>query len=333
MSELNPDARLLIVDDCVANISLLRNILHRLGFTQIDTISDSRETFEHVAEFRPDLIILDLNMPHLDGFAVMQELGKVIPRGTFLPVLVLTADATGETKRKALAAGATDLVTKPFNSAEVFMRIRNLLQIRFLHLQLQGQNETLEVKVAERTRELLAMQQQVVAQERLRAFGEMAGGIVHDFNNALMSVIGYSEILLNDDEMLRDYKVAREFLQIMNTAGRDASQVIGRLRDFYRPREMTDVFTRVDLNEVIEQAVPLTQPKWKGQALADGRTIQVELDLAKLPPVSGNASELRDVATNLIFNAVDAMTTGGIITLRSSTDNGQAIFEVSDTGV
>ncbi|MEA3210294.1 MAG: hypothetical protein QOE70_3351 [Chthoniobacter sp.] len=332
MSELNPDARLLIVDDSVANISLLRNILHRLGFTQIDTITDSRETLARVEAFRPDLIILDLNMPHLDGFGVMQQLSKIISRETFLPVLVLTADATAETKRKALSAGATDLVTKPFNSSELFMRIRNLLHIRFLHLQLHGQNQTLELKVEERTRELREMQQRVVAQERLRAFGEMAGGIVHDFNNALMSVIGYSEMLLNDDDLLRDFNTARAFLKIMNTAGQDAAQVISRLRDFYRPREITDVFRRVDLNEIIEQAVPLTQPKWKGQALAEGLTITVELDLAKLPPISGNAAELREVATNLIFNAVDAMPAGGRITLRSSAEHGQAVLEISDTG-
>ena len=332
MNELNPDARLLIVDDSVANISLLRNILNRLRFTQIDTITDSRETFARVEEFRPDLIILDLNMPHLDGLAVMQQLSKLIPRDTFLPVLVLTADATAETKRKALAGGATDLLTKPFNSSELFMRIRNLLQIRFLHLQLRAQNETLELKVEERTRELRGSQQQVVAQERLRAFGEMAGGIVHDFNNALMSIVGFSEILLNDEDMLRDPKTARDFLRIMNTAGKDAAQVIGRLRDFYRPREETDVFSCVDLNEIIEQAGPLTQPKWKGQALADGRTITVKLDLANTPPISGNPAELREAVTNLIFNSVDAMPAGGTITLRSSAENGQAVLEVSDTG-
>ena len=332
MSELNPDARLLIVDDCVANISLLKNILNRLGFTKIEAVTDSRETFARIEAFQPDLIILDLNMPFVTGFDVMLQLKSLIPRDTFLPVLVLTADATGETKRKALASGATDLVTKPFNSSEVFMRIRNLLQIRFLHLQLHADNRTLEVKVEERTRELHDMQQQVVAQERLRAFGEMAGGIVHDFNNALMSVIGYSEMLLGDDEMLRDFDTARDFLKIMNTAGQDASHVISRLRDFYRPRAVTDVFSRIDLNEVIEQAVPLTQPKWKGQALADGRTITVELDLAKTPPISGNAAELREVAINLIFNAVDAMPAGGTITLRSGSENEQAVLEVIDTG-
>jgi signal transduction histidine kinase len=332
VSALNPKGRLLIVDDSVENISLMRNILNRLGFTEIDTITDSRETLARVGAFRPDLIILDLNMPHLDGIAVMQQLKKVISRETILPVLVLTADATGETKRKALAAGASDLITKPFNSSEVFMRIRNLLLIRFLHLQLQAQNETLESKVADRTRELLQMQQKLFGQERLRAFSEMAGGIVHDFNNALMSVIGYSEMLLNDDDMLRDFDTARGFLKIMNTAGQDASHVISRLRDFYRPREITDVFARLDLNAVIEEAVALTQPRWKGQALAAGQTIKVEMDLAKLPSISGNASELREAATNLIFNAVDAMPMGGTITLRSSAENGQALLEVSDTG-
>jgi signal transduction histidine kinase len=332
MRPLNANARLLLVDDCVANISLLENILNRFGFTQIETVTDSRETFARIEQFKPDLIILDLNMPHLDGFAVMQHLSKTVPRDTFLPVLVLTADTTGETKRKALSSGATDLVTKPFNPSEVFMRIRNLLEIRFLHLELHAQNQTLEVKVAERTRELRDMQQQIIAQERLRAFGEMAGGIVHDFNNALMSVVGYSDILLNDGNLLRDPKKTREFLEIINLAGQDAAQVISRLRDFYRPRELTDLFTRVNLNEIIEQAVPITQPKWKGQALAEGRTIIMRLDLAKLPPVSGNAAELREIATNLIFNAVDAMPSGGVITLRSSAEAGIAIMEVSDSG-
>lgn len=332
MRELNPDARLLIIDDCVANVSLLRNILNRLGFTRIETVTDARESFARIEAFGPDLIILDLNMPHLDGFEVMAQLAKTISRDTFLPILVLTADATSQTKRKALAAGATDFLTKPFNSSELFMRIRNVLQIRFLQLELRAQNETLEVKVLERTRELAAAQRQVVAQERLHAFGEMAGGIVHDFNNALMSVIGYSDILLHDDQMLNDRETAREFLKIMNTAGKDASQVISRLRDFYRPRETTDIFAQVDLNEILQQAAALTQPKWKGQALADGRTIQIDFDLAKLPAVSGNAAELREVATNLIFNAVDAMPSGGRITLRSGSEYGDAVIEICDEG-
>jgi signal transduction histidine kinase len=295
-------------------------------------VTDPRESVARIERFRPDLIVLDLHMPHIDGFAVMQQLAPVLARESFLPVLVLTADVSAVTKRKALAAGASDLLTKPLDASEAFMRIRNLLEMRFLHRQLQEQNQTLETKVAERTRALREMQQQVVAQERLRAFGEMAGGVVHDFNNALMSVIGYSEILLQDDEMLRDLKTARNFLTIMNTAGKDASQVISRLRDFYRPRELADVFTTVNINDLLEQAVPLTQPKWRDQALANGRAITVQLDLAKVPPIAGNPAELREVATNLIFNAVDAMPGDGTITLRTDHEGDKVVVEVIDTG-
>ena len=326
-------ARLLLVDDNVANICLMTNILNRIGVRFIESTTDPRETFALVDRFKPDLIMLDLNMPHLDGFAVMQQLGRIIPRETFLPILVVSSDSTGETTRRALAAGAADIQAKPFNTSELFMRVRNLLQMRFMHRQLQDQNETLEIKVAERTRELRAAQQQVIIQERLRAFGEMAGGVVHDFNNALMSVIGYSELLLHDDEQLADLQTTRRFLKVINTAGMDASNVISRLRDFYRPREAIDLFSRVDLNEIIEQSVPLTQPKWKDHALAEGRQIMLVLDLAKVPAISGNASDLREIATNLIFNAVDAMPNGGTITLRSCSIGGDAVFEVIDTGV
>ena len=332
MTELLQVARIVIVDDDVANICLLQNVLNRVGFRNVESFADSRESFSRIAESAPDLIILDLNMPFLDGFGVMQQLDQAGLRDNFLPVLVLTADATSKTKRKALAAGASDLLTKPFDASEVFMRIRNLLEMRFLHRQLQEHNQTLEAKVADRTRELRDVQQQVVAQERLRAFGEMAGGVVHDFNNALMSVIGYSELLLDDEEMLTDLPTARSYLKIMNTAGHDASHVISRLRDFYRPKDVVDVFTAVDLNEIIEEAVPLTRPKWKDQALATGRSIHIQLELAKVPPILGNAAELREVVTNLIFNAVDAIEHEGTITLRSGSEADEVLIELIDTG-
>ena len=126
--------------------------------------------------------------------------------------------------------------------------------------------------------------------------------------------------------------MVRRFVTIMNRAGQDASHVISRLRDFYRPREAIDVVATVDLNEILEQAGPLTQPKWKDQALAEGRQFRIEMDLAKLPAILGNASDLREIATNLIFNAVDAMPAGGTITLRSSHVGGEVILEVIDEG-
>jgi signal transduction histidine kinase len=325
-------ARLLLVDDEVSNLCLLQNILNRMGYRAIEMLTDSRETFNRIESFQPDLLVLDLNMPHLDGYTIMQQLGKRAPDDEFIPVLVLTADATPHAKRRALAAGASDLLTKPFDTSEAIMRIRNLLEMRALHRQLRDRNESLEVKVAERTLELREAQRQIVAQERLRAFSEMAGGVVHDFNNALMSIIGYSEILLQDSGMRSNPEIVQEFLTIMNTAGRDASHVVGRLRDSYRPREDSDVFLPVELNKILEEVVPLTQPKWRDQALSSGRVISLEFDLANIPNISGNAHELREVATNLIFNAVDAMPSGGAITLRTRRDGDHIMWEVEDSG-
>jgi signal transduction histidine kinase len=332
-------ARILIVDDNVSNVALLNSMLSRIGYGNLRHTTDSREVLALFGEFKPDLVILDLMMPHLDGFEVMQQLDAVIPAEAWLPILVLTADITPAIKRKALSAGATDFLHKPFDAAEIFMRIGNLLQTRFLHLAAQNQNQLLEQRVAERTEELSTALEQLketqrimLQQERLRAFGEMAGGVVHDFNNALMSIIGYTELLLNDPAMLDDQPAVLGYLQTMNTAGRDAAHVVGRLREFYRPREEADVFECVALNQLIEQAVALTQPKWRDQARADGRTIVIDLDMEKVPTIAGNPAELREVLTNLIFNAVDAMPTGGTITMRTFRLAEKVGFEVTDTG-
>jgi signal transduction histidine kinase len=332
-------ARILTVDDDVGIVSLLENVLNRTGFVHHSTLTDSREAISRIFESQPDLILLDLNMPNVTGFDVLHELRAKLPPDAFLPVLVITGESDPRTKRKALAAGATDFLQKPFDMTELLTRIRNLLRARLLHLELEKQNEVLEQKVSERTAELSSAltelketQKQIVQQERLRAFAEMAGGVVHDFNNALVSIIGYSDMLLNNPDVLADRSIAVSHLKTMNTAGRDAAQVVSRLRDFYRKRESEDIFAPVDLNEVIEQSVSLTQPKWKTQARASGRKIEVELDLGKLLPISGNPSELREALTNLIFNAVDAMPEGGTITLRSRAEDGAVLLEISDTG-
>lgn len=333
-------ARILIVDDTIANIALLTSMLGRIGYNELCSINDSRRTLEKVEAFKPDLIILDLMMPHLDGFEVMRQLEGVLAPDSYLPVLVLTADSSATTKRKALASGATDFLHKPFDASEIFIRIRNLLQTRFLHLATRDQNRHLEEKVAERTQalsqaleELKHTQRALLQQERLRAFGEMAGGVVHDFNNALMSVIGYSELILQDPNLLDDKPTVLECLKTMNTAGRDAAHVVSRLRDFYRPREAADVFEPVDLNKIIEETVALTQPKWRDQAMAEGKTVQMQLELEKVPPISGKPAELREILTNLVFNAVDAMPEGGTITLRTRASGERVSFESIDTGI
>jgi putative two-component system response regulator len=163
------NARILLVDDEPANIDLLRRLLVRAGFTRIESTSDSRDVADLYVKFRPDLILLDLHMPHRDGLAVMDELNQ-IAEASYLPILMLTGDDTQEAKREALSRGAKDFLNKPFNSDEVILRIGTLLETRFLYLQIQSQNQILEAKVRDRTRELESAQIEII--ERLARAAE-----------------------------------------------------------------------------------------------------------------------------------------------------------------
>ena len=167
--EIFTEARILLVDDDAANISLLENFLKRAGHQNLRSTTDPRQVLPIYLDFEPDLLILDLNMPHLDGYAVLHQLGPRIPDGTYLPILVLTADITPEAKRRALASGARDFLTKPFDPIEVRLRVRNLLETRFLHRQLQSHSQKLEEEVRSRTRELEGAQLETLERLALAA--------------------------------------------------------------------------------------------------------------------------------------------------------------------
>lgn len=130
-------ARILIVDDEEESVRLLERILERAHYTQVRSTTDPNRALELFREYRPDLVLLDLRMPGKDGLEVLAELRAEIPESTYLPVLVLTADASIESRRRALVAGARDFVTKPFDDFEVLLRIWNLLETRLLYLELQ----------------------------------------------------------------------------------------------------------------------------------------------------------------------------------------------------
>jgi len=181
------------------------------------------------------------------------------------------------------------------------------------------------------TAELSQVKHAVLQQERLRALGQMAGGIAHDINNAISPAALYIESLLEHDKTLNAR--ARERLTIVQQAIAAVVQTVARLREFCRPREAQAVREAVDVNEVVQQSVALTRARWQTMAQGKGVTIRVDADLANgLPKVMGSESEIRDAVVNLIFNAVDAMPEGGTITVQTrALPNGVSI-EVRDTG-
>ncbi len=200
---------------------------------------------------------------------------------------------------------------------------------REAEMALQESNRQLEQTLAE----LREAQQQMIRQERLRALGQMASGVAHDFNNALSKILGLTELLLTSPEKVHDHGQVREHLRMICAVAQDAANVVRRLRTFCRPRRETEVFNPVDLNALIQQAVTLTQPKWKQQPQATGVTVEIRTELQTVPLIQGNEADLREVLTNLIFNAVDAMPNGGMITFRTRANGESVAFECSDTGV
>jgi signal transduction histidine kinase len=180
--------------------------------------------------------------------------------------------------------------------------------------------------------ELRRTQRRIVQQERLRALGQMATGIAHDFNNALMPIRGYAE-LLADLQELKDSAQGRQYTRTIITAAGDAAAVVSRLREFYKPVADEDVRVPVDLTRIARQIVELTRPRWHNEALLRGVTVSLDLELTPVPPVLGNEPQLREAITNLVFNAVDAMPTGGRITLKTSSQDGMVSMTVRDTGL
>ena len=144
-------AKVLIVDDQQMNVVLLERMLRGAGYVSIESTMDPREVCARHRESRYALILLDLQMPGMDGFQVMEGLKEIEPEG-YLPVLVITAQPGH--KLRALQAGAKDFIGKPFELAEVLARVRNMLEVRLLGEQLRGQNDLLEQRVRERTAEL-----------------------------------------------------------------------------------------------------------------------------------------------------------------------------------
>lgn len=152
--------KVLVVDDEPSNVALFEDVLAEGGYTRISSLSDARQAAEVCRTFEPDLVLLDLMMPHVDGFAVLEALRSrtVDPH---VPVIILTADTNEQTKRRALAAGATDFLYKPFDYMEVLLRIKNLLESRRMQQQLENQRAAFEEAVLLRSEEVRDLRAQI----------------------------------------------------------------------------------------------------------------------------------------------------------------------------
>jgi EAL domain-containing protein (putative c-di-GMP-specific phosphodiesterase class I)/DNA-binding response OmpR family regulator len=195
----NLDAQIYIADDEPANIALLEAVLGRAGFTSLSSFPDGAALLVAIDEHEPDLILLDLRMPVVDGLSVLTSLAEGASPDDYLPVLVLTADATRVSRDQALSSGAHDYLTKPFDPAEVLLRVGNLLETRRLHQQLRNRNVDLTGEVERTTRTLADREQewakQAAALSHLEA-RETAEATAQSICDELSAMAGLTSVMV-----------------------------------------------------------------------------------------------------------------------------------------
>ncbi|MCJ7457427.1 MAG: PAS domain S-box protein [candidate division Zixibacteria bacterium] len=172
-------------------------------------------------------------------------------------------------------------------------------------------------------------QEKLVQSEKLRALGEMAGGVAHDFNNLLGAILGRAQLLL----LSAKEQDTRKGLKVIEKAALDGAETVRRIQEFTRLRT-DENFILLDINEILKESLEITMHKWKDEAQKKGILIQVETDLDRnLPLIAGNPSELREVFVNMILNSIDAMSNGGTLFVSSRSNESHVLASVSDTGI
>ncbi|TVR52475.1 MAG: response regulator [Puniceicoccaceae bacterium] len=186
--------------------------------------------------------------------------------------------------------------------------------------------------LSETLEELRKTQRVAIQQERLHALGQMASGIAHDFNNLLAPILGFTELLLTMPEKGQDQTKLVSYLEKIRGAAQDGANVVSRLREFYRSSNDPEDLSEVDFTSLVAEAIGLTRHHWKNQAESRGIQIQISESLQPVPPVAGVESDLRQVLTNLILNAVDAMPRGGTIGIETILHDGRVLVRIIDDG-
>ena len=278
-------SKILIVDDEPGNVILLEQMMIQEGYNCLYSTSDSTQCIDMFAEVQPDLVLLDLNMPRMDGFEVMEKLKEIDPK-SMVPILVLTALTDEKTKLHALRSGAKDFLNKPFELTEASLRIKNLLEMRLLHQKVQMHNQILEEQVQIRTAELER------STEELTNFAYIAS---HDLQEPLRKIITFGDRLVEKfDSALND--TGKDYIVRMQKSALRMKGLIDDLLHFSRVTMRSAPFQEINLNEVISEVLSDLEVQIER---TKGR---VEVDT--LPSIEGGKFQMRQLFQNLISNGL-----------------------------
>lgn len=327
------NAKILIVDDQQPNIDILTGLLDVKGFTNYTTTLDSRQVINLFEKFKPDLLLLDLKMPHVTGFQVMQQLKDLIPVNTYFPILVLTADITLESKQRALAAGACDFLSKPFDLLEVDLRIKNLLKTRYFYQQLENQNLILEEKVKERTSdlekrniELTAAKEQAEESDKLKS--EFLNQMSHEIRSPMRDILGSTNSDGDDlaEQIKPDFmdyfgidstghRLIRSVDLILNVTEMQAGTYEPSFTEFDLVKDIIEKISNDNINLIEDKGLKFNF----FSALTDAMIV-------------GDQYSIYQIFVHLIDNSI-RYTNKGYISINVSKDEQKIIVSIDDTGI
>ncbi len=326
-------SNILIVDDQEANTDVLTGLLEMQGYLNIKTCNDSREVMPLIESFNPDLILLDLMMPYFSGFEVMDQIRKTLPEHTFLPILVLTADVTIDTKKRALSGGASDFLCKPFDLVEVGLRIRNLLWSSYLQQQLQNQNQLLEEKVKERTAELekqtielIAAKEKAEASDRLKT--SFLNNVSHEIRTPLNGILGFGQILTDPDLSAHQKK---KYVEMLNES---SERLVHTVTNFLDISLLNSNNQEINLNEIDPAAIIKDAvSRFRNACISKKLILSVQL-----PPLPNGYKVLtdKDLLDKIFFQLIDnavKFTNHGAIRVGYEIHHDEVHFFVKDTGI
>jgi CheY-like chemotaxis protein len=310
-----------------------------------------------------DVVLLDLSLPDSQEISTFEKASAAAPD---VAIVVLSGISDVTVAMQTLQRGAQDYLVKGHVDNHLLLRsIQYAVERKQGQLALQRGKAELETKVQARTKELTALNQRLseeigerrkaeetalemnrqlkealeelramqgdlVRRERFQALAQMANGIAHEFNNILTPIVGFSEHLLSHPAIAAAPEVVRTNLERIKSAALTGSKAVSRVRDFAKAE--AGEFGVIHTGELIESVIALTEPRWRDEALARGATISVVRDGSEAPEVTGDAAQLREALTHLVFNAVHAIGRKGQIRLGVEPRGGGVALSVEDDG-
>lgn len=318
-------ARILVVDDQDANLRLLHGVLSPT-YSHIEMLSDARQVQRVLAEFSPDVVVVDLHMPHVSGFDVLEAVRNATAADDFVPVVVITADVSHEAKRRALALGATDFLTMPIDVVEVALRVANIVRTRFLYRELREARASLELAVDQRTEELSAANARL--SELIRTKDEFIASVSHELRTPLSVVVGLAAELRDNGDSI-DAAEYDELLDMVVEQSNDVAAIIEDLLVAARADigTLTIAPRETRIQDVVDRALA---PIGRDQR----RRIEMDLGMAS---IEVDPVRLTQILRNLVTNAVRyggpsigiTVTESGDGVVMDVWDDGPPIAEVS----